>query len=126
MELNQNMCEMFADLEYCIGSNCTNVHTYNFDLDISGIDYRYPISLPVIGYNSEYELKVITRRSINDNSPYDPFGHSERNPKSLKYMRYRFGSNELYIGLGLKKVLDYLEKRYDLDFNALEDQYQNK
>ena len=38
----------------------------------------------------------------------------------IKYMKYKFGSNELFIGNGLIKALEYLEKRYDLDFSELE------
>ena len=35
-------------------------------------------------------------------------------------MKYKFGSNELYIGKGIIGILEYLEKRYGLDFNQLE------
>jgi len=35
-------------------------------------------------------------------------------------MKYKFGVNELFIGMGLINVLEYLEDRYDLDFNELE------
>lgn len=45
---------------------------------------------------------------------------------SVKYMKYRFGSNELFIGLGLINVLEYLEDRYDLNFNDLEQQRNEK
>ena len=37
-------------------------------------------------------------------------------------MKYKFGSNHLYIGDGIVKVLEHLENVYGLDFNALEDQ----
>ena len=35
-------------------------------------------------------------------------------------MKYKFGSNELFIGMGLIEVLEYLEKRYNIDFNEME------
>ena len=35
---------------------------------------------------------------------------------------YKFGSNELNIGIGLISVLEFLEKRYGLNFNELENQ----
>ena len=41
-------------------------------------------------------------------------------PKEVETIKYKFGSNHLYIGLGLIKVLEYLEERYSLDFNELE------
>lgn len=34
-------------------------------------------------------------------------------------MRYRFGSNNLYIGNAVTKILERLEKKYGLDFNEL-------
>lgn len=34
-------------------------------------------------------------------------------------MHYKFGSNNLFIGIGLQKVLEYLEKNYDLNFDEL-------
>lgn len=37
-------------------------------------------------------------------------------------MKYKFGSNELYIGQGLMNVLEYLEDRYGLDFEKLENE----
>ena len=42
-------------------------------------------------------------------------------PDSITYMKYKFGSNELYIGKGIIGILEYLEKRYGLDFNQLEE-----
>lgn len=38
---------------------------------------------------------------------------------SIPYIKYKFGANELYIGKGLISVLNYLEQKYDIDFNAL-------
>ncbi len=40
-------------------------------------------------------------------------------------MKYRFGSNELYIGKGLIKVLEFLEERYGVDFHQLESPLNN-
>ena len=36
------------------------------------------------------------------------------------YLKYKFSSNELYIGKGIIGILEYLEKRYGSDFNQLE------
>lgn len=38
----------------------------------------------------------------------------------IKYMKYKFGSNELFVGRELIEILEFLEKRYGLDFNELE------
>ena len=40
--------------------------------------------------------------------------------EALTFMKYKFGSNELFIGKGLQNVLNYLEDRYGLDFAELE------
>ena len=34
-------------------------------------------------------------------------------------MHYKFGSNNLFIGIGLQNVLEYLENTFDLDFDEL-------
>ena len=34
----------------------------------------------------------------------------------------KIGSNHLYIGDGIVKVLEFLEDRYNIDFNQLEDE----
>ena len=41
-------------------------------------------------------------------------------------MKYKFGSNELFIGQGFIKIMEYLELRYGIDFNELETQVQQK
>ena len=38
----------------------------------------------------------------------------------IKYMKYKFGSNELFIGRGLIRVMNYLEEYYNIDFAELE------
>lgn len=112
MELSEYMCKVVADLEYIIGSECYNPHSYDGWNDIEGCDYRYPISIR----NSDGNLLKIYS-NIND-----PLIHkmNKITPEAIKYMKYRFGANELFVGLGIIKVLKYLENRYDLDFNELE------
>lgn len=39
----------------------------------------------------------------------------------VETMKYKFGSNHLWIGTALEEVLEFLEERYDIDFNTLED-----
>ena len=34
-------------------------------------------------------------------------------------MKYKFGSNHLYIGEAIVNALEYLERQYGLDFNEL-------
>ncbi|MEE1173208.1 MAG: hypothetical protein U0K87_12735, partial [Ruminococcus sp.] len=46
---------------------------------------------------------------------------SDISAESITYMKYKFGSNELYIGKGIIGILEYLEKRYGLNFSQLEE-----
>lgn len=40
-------------------------------------------------------------------------------------MKYKFGSNHLFIGEGLINVLTMMEERYGINFNELEETFQN-
>ena len=112
MKFTNEMCKMIADLEYLIGSACYNPNSYDGWQDIDGCDFRYPINVP----NDEGEYTKV-RGNINRSILID----SENiNENTVKYMKYRFGSNELYVGKGLIKILEYMEKRYNINFDELE------
>jgi len=106
------MCKVIADIEYLIGSECYNPNSYDGWNDIEGCDFRYPVNVP----NREGEYKKI-RSNINDSILLDS---KEITAKTIPFIKYRFGSNELFIGKAIINVLNYLEKRYGLDFNDLE------
>ena len=112
MKLNKSICKLIAELEYRIGSECYNPNSYDGWNCIDGCDFRYPVSFP--DTNGDY-IKV--RGNICSSSLVNEKGV---NKNTVPYMKYKFGSNELYIGTGIIKVLEYLEKRYDLDFVELE------
>lgn len=112
MQLDENMCRVLADLEYLIGSECYNPNSYDGWNDIEGCNFRYPINVPV---NDDDYIKLKTRIS---------YIITEISPDMITYMKYKFGSNELFVGLGLINILDYLEERYNLDFNKLENNLQ--
>ena len=112
MNLNEEMCKVIADLEEIIGSECYNPNSYNGWTDMEGCEFRYPISIP--DENGNYEkYRSNIRRLLN-------FRSALNSEEAVKYMKYKFGSNELFIGLGIIKVLQYLETRYNLDFCELE------
>ena len=114
MKLDEKTSKLVAELEYYIGSECYNPNSYDGWNDIEGCDFRYPISVPddtgeftkIRGHitSSWYNVKVT--------------------PDTVNYMKYRFGSNELFVGKGIIHILQYLEERYDLDFNELENSVQ--
>lgn len=112
MKINKKMCKVIADIEYLIGSECYNPNSYDGWNDIEGCDFRYPINVP----NSDGEY-VKTRSKITESYAINK---KDITPDAIRYMKYRFGSNELMIGMGIIKALEYLESRYGIDFNELE------
>lgn len=118
MKLNKDLCELIAELEYIIGSECYNPNSYDGWNDIEGCSFRYPINVP----DTEGEYTKI-RSNINNYFLYSP---NRISPESISYMKYKFGSNELYIGKGIINLLNYLEEKYNLDFNALTENADNQ
>lgn len=118
MKLTKKMCRVIADLECLIGSECYNPNSYDGWSGEEGRWFRYPVSFPdkddgfVKIYGNLNETYLINQIDISKESILD--------------MKYKFGTNELYIGSGLVEVIEYLEKRYDLDFWELEKNLKNK
>lgn len=112
LKLNNDLCELIAELEYIVGSECYNPNSYDGWNDVEGCSFRYPINVP----NSEGEYRKI-RSNINTYFYYP----GDISAESITYMKYKFGSNELYIGKGIIGILEYLEKRYRLNFSQLEE-----
>ena len=112
MKLNNDLCKLIAELEYIVGRECYNPNSYDGWNDVEGCSFRYPINVP----NSEGEYRKI-RSNINTYFYYP----GDISAESITYMKYKFGSNELYIGKGIIGILEYLEKRYGLNFTQLEE-----
>lgn len=110
MELTDKTLKLISDLEYLIGSQCYNPNSYDGWTGDEGCEYRYPVYFLA---NPEDENLTKTKWKILKAAP-------EFSPKSIDTIKYKFGSNHLFIGLGLRDVLEELEKRYGLDFNELE------
>lgn len=118
MKLDSNMIKLIAHLEWLIGSECYNPNSYDGWNDIEGCSFRYPINVPM-----EDGRYVKVRSNINDTVMLN---EKDITSSSIEYMKYKFGSNELFIGQGLIKIMEYLELRYGIDFNELETQVQQK
>ena len=117
MVLDQKMCKLIAELEYLIGSECYNPNSYDGWQDIDGCDFRYPISIP----DNEGNYSKV-RANLNF-----MFGKgAELNENTIPFIKYKFGSNELFIGQGIIKVLEYLQNRYSINFAELEDHINKK
>ena len=116
MTLDKKIGKVIMDIEYIIGSECYNPNSYDGLNDMEGCAFRYPINIPNNGGDYS-KFKNNMGFLIDDSNNTDFYQHT---PDTIKKMKYKFGSNELYIGLGIINALEYLENRYGLDFNKLE------
>ena len=112
MKLNDITCKLIADLEYIIGSECYNPHSYDGWNDIEGCDFRYPVNVP-----TEEGNYGRVRGNINDS-----YYSQVVNSKTIPFIKYKFGANELFIGRGIINLLEYLEERYHISFSDMEAQ----
>ncbi|MDD6824858.1 MAG: hypothetical protein PUE12_01855 [Oscillospiraceae bacterium] len=118
MKIDKKISKLICELEYLIGSECYNPNSYDGWNDVDGCDFRYPINFP----NKEGEYRKI-RSKITDSYIVES---DDISADTVEYMKYKFGSNELYIGKGIISILEYLEERYSLDFNELENNVKKK
>ncbi len=113
MNRTQNIADLVSELEYRIADTCYNPNSYDGYTGEEGCEYRYPVCV--------YQDKKL-------NKYYGTIKNLK--PNEIGTIKYKFGSNHLFIGDGLIQVLEYLEKRYNLDFDKLEqkhkDQYTHK
>lgn len=107
MKINQNTMNLICKLEYKIGEMCSNNNSYNGWTDTCGADFRYPVT---VEGNGKYKGKL---------------EWLDLKPEELKNICYKFGSNKLYIGCGIKHLLESLETLYRLDFEKLEEKCQS-
>lgn len=107
MKIDKKIAKVICDLEFQIGSECFNPNSYDGWNDVEGCEFRYPVFINT----SEKDDSEIKIRSIAD----------AVKPDYVKSLKYKFGANHLFIGLGIINVLKYLEKRYGIDFNELEE-----
>lgn len=103
MKLDTNIANLITDLEFIIGNECYNPNSYDGYTGEEGCEFRYP---------------VWTHQNDLDKKYYGAIKDLE--PDEIDTIKYKFGSNHLFIGKGLVKVLTYLEKRYKIDFNDME------
>lgn len=108
MKVDTKIANLIAELEYEIGNECYNPNSYNGYTGEEGCEFRYPVWTAKKVSQGEYE-------------EYKHYGLiSNLQPQNINTIKYKFGSNHLYIGIGIIKILEYLEERYDIDFNELE------
>jgi len=103
MKLTKATTELICELEYIIGNRCYNPNSLNGYTWEEGLEFRYPVS-----YENKEGDDTRTRSRIKD-----------IDKSKIGTIRYKFGSNHLYIGEGIKEALELLETKYGLDFNEL-------
>lgn len=103
MKLTKTTTELICNIEHIIGSQCYNPNSLNGYTLEEGLEFRYPVC---------YENKEGDDTKTN--------GHVFDVKKTkINTIRYKFGSNHLYIGSAIVKVLEHLENEYGIDFNEL-------
>ena len=103
MKLTKATTDLICELEYIIGMKCYNPNSLNGYTWEEGLEFRYPVwyeDKDGDDTKTSYKIRNIDKSNIGT-------------------IRYKFGSNHLYIGEGIVKVLEFLESKYGLDFNEL-------
>lgn len=103
MKLTKATTELICELEYIIGNQCYNPNSLNGYTWEEGLEFRYPVW---------YENK-----EGDDDRTSGKIRNIDKS--KISSIRYKFGSNHLYIGEAIIKALEFLESKYDLDFNEL-------
>jgi len=116
MKLDERTAKLICNLEYLIGNECFNPNSYDGWTGEEGCEFRYPVNILV--NEGDSDLTKIHGNVANY--------IADASPEAINTMKYKFGSNHLFIGIGIKKTLDYLESRYGIDFAELETSAEKK
>lgn len=102
-------------------------------LDEPDCPCRYPVRISLDKDSNESKIQVKNEDKVHqyketykirdkDTNEWKVTREKKATPDVIETMYYAFGTYRLYIGEGLKKVLEFLENRYNLDFNKLEEE----
>lgn len=103
MKLTKKTIDLICELEEIIGNECYNPNSYDGWTMEEGREFRYPVTYK--GVDGEEERTRLQIRNMD----------KER----LFTIRYKFGSNHLYIGNAIRRVLEHLEEKYDISIDEL-------
>lgn len=103
MELTKKTIDLICELEQIIGNECYNPNSLNGWTLEEGCSFRYPVT-----YDNKDGEEYKSRGTVRD-----------MDKDRINSMRYKFGSNNLFIGSALCKVLSRLEEKYGIDFDEL-------
>ena len=116
MKISKVTSTLFVELEDIIGNSCYNTKSTTR----RGLFYevgryiRFPVWITGVHNGEKYEDKWSFK--LFDTVP----------PDALASAKYKFGANHLLVGKVIEKLLTFLEERYNIDFDVLENEYQNK
>lgn len=103
MKLTRKTIQLICDLERIVGDECYNPNSFDGWTLEEGCAFRYPVC-----YRNKEGGDIKTSGKIID-----------MDKNRINTIRYKFGSNHLYIGSAIVKILQNLEWRYGLDFDEL-------
>ena len=103
MKLTKKTIQLICELESIIGDECYNPNSFDGWTLEEGCSFRYPVS-----YEDKDDMAHKTRYKVEN-----------MDKNHINSIRYVFGSNNLFIGSAIVKVLERLEQKYDLDFDEL-------
>lgn len=109
MIVDKDTARLICKLEYELGSQTYNPHSYNGWTGEEGCGFKYPVKYCK---NKNALIKQELTKNKNEINYIDP--------QCINTMKYVFGLNHLYVGKGIIKMLECLEEVYNIDFNKLE------
>ena len=95
--------ELICELERLVGKQCYNPQSYNGYTGEEGCIMRYPVyycNKDGEDCKTKILVKDITKNCIGS-------------------IHYKFGANHLYIGDAIVDMLNYIEDKYNIDFNEI-------
>lgn len=103
MKLTKATTDLICELEQIIGSQTYNPNSLNGYTLEEELEYRYPV-----WYENKEGHDTKTSGGIRD-----------IDKSKIGTIRYKFGSNHLYIGAAIIDALQHLERKYGIDFNEV-------
>ena len=105
--------QLIFELEYIAGRACYNPHSTDGYTGDVGKWFRYPVWANIGTKEKPAKHKFSYKVEYVE-------------PENIASIEYKFGANEMSIGKALRDILEFLEERYDIDFNELEEKFKNK
>ena len=103
MKISKKTIELICELERLVGKQCYNPQSYNGYTGEEGCIMRYPVyycNKDGEDCKTKILVKDITKNCIGS-------------------IHYKFGANHLYIGDAIVDMINYIEDKYNIDFNEI-------